>query len=244
MDHNLIKSKIKNIDAKIWWGDDFDVRFYLISELENLKKQIVLDLGGGVGIICSEMDESNYRINLDLSFDDLIICKENLSPNIEKICASMTHLPFKENLFDTVICSHLIEVAKAKDLKQKNIIKKDNVNNFPTVEKVFSNISHVLKNNGILFLTTPNNLSYKSNKLDYYELKNALKNHFRQISLKFYNTFPKLSKKYRKLNMANVLPKILSKITGYKEMSKSLVKSDEGVPRESISFFVKCSNNR
>ena len=138
MEQKEIKSKIQKIDPTKWWGDDYDVRFYLISQLENLKKKIVLDLGGGIGIICSEMDESNFIINLDLSFNDLNTCKKNLKSNIEKICASMTHLPFKENLFDTVICSHLIEVAKTIDLEQKNIIEKDNVYSFPTVEKVLA----------------------------------------------------------------------------------------------------------
>ena len=243
MDRNRIKSKIQNIDVNRWWGDDFDVRFYLISQLESLKRKIVLDVGGGIGIICSEMNENNFRVNLDLSFDDLKICQENFSPKIQNICASMTNLPFNDNSFDTVICSHLIEIAKARDIEQGMVTKINNINSFPTVEQVFSEISRVLGNEGIFLLTTPNNLRYKSNKLDYNELKKSLKNHFYKISLAFYNTYPKLSKKHRKLNMANVLPKVLSKILDFNKISKFLVKNDEGTTRESVSFFVKCFKN-
>lgn len=243
MDHNRIKSKIQNIDVNRWWGDDFDIRFYLISQLESLQRKIVLDVGGGIGIICSEMNENNFRINLDLSFDDLKICQENFSPKIQNICASMTNLPFNDNSFDTVICSHLIEIAKARDIEQGMVTKINNINSFPTVEQVFSEISRVLGNDGIFLLTTPNNLRYKSNKLDYNELKKSLKNHFYKISLVFYNTYPKLSKKHRKLNMANVLPKVLSKILDFNKLSKLLVKNDEGTARESVSFFVKCFKN-
>ena len=31
---NEIKKKIYQFDAKKWWGDDFDVRFYLISKIK------------------------------------------------------------------------------------------------------------------------------------------------------------------------------------------------------------------
>lgn len=243
MDRNRIKSKIQNIDVNRWWGDDFDVRFYLISQLESLNRKIVLDVGGGIGTICSEMNENNFRVNLDLSFDDLKICQENFSPKIQNICASMTNLPFNDNSFDTVICSHLIEIAKARDIEQGMVTKINNINSFPTVEQVFSEISRVLGNEGIFLLTTPNNLRYKSNKLYYNELKRSLKNHFYKISLVFYNTYPKLSKKYRKLNMANVLPKVLSKILDFNKISKFLVKNDEETARESVSFFVKCFKN-
>ena len=35
MEQKEIKSKIQKIDPTKWWGDDYDVRFYLISQLEN-----------------------------------------------------------------------------------------------------------------------------------------------------------------------------------------------------------------
>jgi len=243
MDHNRIKSKIQNIDVNRWWGDDFDVRFYLISQLESLKRKIVLDVGGGIGIICSEMNENNFRVNLDLSFDDLKICQENFSPKIQNICASMTNLPFNDNSFDTVICSHLIEIAKARDTEQGMVTKINNINSFPTVEQVFSEISRVLGNEGIFLLTTPNNLRYKSNKLDYNELKKSLKNHFYKISLAFYNTYPRLSKQNRKFDLANVIPKLTSKLRNSDKIRQSLLKKNLGKEINSVSFYVEASKN-
>lgn len=242
MNHKKIKSKIIKINTDRWWGDDFDVRFYLISQLEDLKRKKVLDIGGGIGIISSEMNENNFKVNLDLSLNDLKICHEHFG-SIQNVCASMTNLPFNEKSFDTIICSHLIEVAKAIDVEQKMGTKINNVQSYPTVEKVFSEISRVLTKEGVFLLTTPNNLRYKSNKLSYCELKSSLKKYFFRISLSFYNTYPKLSKKHRKLNMANILPKVLSKVLDFNKLSKLLLKKDEGTPRESVSFFVKCFKN-
>ena len=41
---NRIKKKIIEHDSKKWWGDDFDVRFYLISKIKNLKNKSILDV--------------------------------------------------------------------------------------------------------------------------------------------------------------------------------------------------------
>lgn len=70
-----IKKKILQVDPTRYWGDDFDVRYYLISKLKTLKNKSILDVGGGIGIVSLELDKSNVRINLDLSFQDLKKCK-------------------------------------------------------------------------------------------------------------------------------------------------------------------------
>ena len=59
-----IKEKILTIDSKRWWGDDYDVRFYLVHQLHKINNKIILDVGGGIGIISSELDKNNFRINL------------------------------------------------------------------------------------------------------------------------------------------------------------------------------------
>ena len=106
-----IKKKIMSFNPERWWGDDFDVRFYLISKLKAIKNKSILDVGGGIGIIISEVDKTNLRINLDYSFDDLKICKDKTDSQIHNICASMTNLPFRDKFFDYVICSHILEIA-------------------------------------------------------------------------------------------------------------------------------------
>lgn len=238
-----IKNKVLEIDPKRYWGDDFDVRFYLISKLKKLKNGSILDVGGGIGIVCSELDKSNFRINLDLSFQDLRTAKRNVDFQVQNICACMTNLPFINNAFDYVVCAHLLEIAKANDIKKKKIEKNIQVNQYPTVECTLAEISRIMKSKGTLFLTTPNNAYYRSSKLDYYELKNSLVTHFPKFSLSFYNNYPRLSMKHRKLNMANVIPKLLSKIISHEKIIKSLLRNDKGGDKESVSFYVEANKD-
>lgn len=233
-----IKEKFEKFSVKRYWGDDFDVRFYLISQLKKIQEKSILDIGGGVGIISSELGESNYKINLDLSLDDLKNCNQNYGESISNINSSMTLLPFKDNSFDCIICSHLLEIAKDIDIKS-NLVVKNDINQYPTIEKVFKEIHRIMKNDGILYLTTPNNTYYKSSKLTYQELTNSIKKYFKKYSLFFYNTYPNFSKKHRKFNFANSIPKIKLKFRNHSQIINSLVKSDEGIERESVSFYVE-----
>ena len=42
-----IKKKFELSNLTRYWGDDFDVRFYLISKIKKIKNQLILDVGGG-----------------------------------------------------------------------------------------------------------------------------------------------------------------------------------------------------
>lgn len=234
-----IKQKILSIDPNRYWGDDFDVRYHLISHLKNIENETILDVGGGIGIILSEIDKSNWRINLDLSFADLIICRQRVDPTIEVICASMTCLPFRAKSFRQVICSHILEVAKHMDIEENKVGKLENTVIYPTVERVIKEIHLILRSNGRLFLTTPNNSYYKSTKLTYHELKHALSKYFTNFSLAFYNTYPRLSRKHRKLNLANIIPKIRRKFSSQEKIVKTLLKNDKGQEMQSVSFYVE-----
>lgn len=236
-----IKNKIFKIDHTRYWGDDYDVRFYLISIIKELKKKRIIDVGGGVGIISSELDESNDRINLDLSFEDLKKCKTH-SPEINNICASITHLPIKENSIDIVIGASVLEYVKLIDLENNNVMKGNLIKKYPTIEKSLFEISCIMKKSGLLYLTTPNNAYYNGNKLEYDELKKHVEQFFQKNDFYFFNTFPRLSKKYRKLNLANIVPKILSKIKSHQKIIDSLISKDKGVKKKSVSFFVKAFN--
>lgn len=214
------------------------MRFFLISKIKHIKNKSVLDVGGGIGIISSEMDSANFIVNLDLSFKDLKLCRNHFS-NIHTVCGSMTNLPFKEKSFDVVVCAHVLEMAKALDLNSKKNDKKGIISEFPTVQNTLSEISRIMSNDGQLFLTTPNNARYQSTKLNYYELKNALSNCFSKFFIFFYNTYPRLSKKNRKLNLANMLPKLLSRIYRDDKLQQLLLKKDTGYEKNSVSFYVE-----
>jgi len=236
-----IKNKFENIDLNRYWGDDFDVRFYLISKFSTIKHKKILDVGGGSGIITSEFDKSNYTVNLDISFDDLKQCKK-VDNKIKVINGSMNNICLKNNCFDYVICANLLEEAKIIDIQNKNVII-GKINEFPTISLVLEELKRVLKPNGILFLTTPNNEYYKSTKLTYNELKMHLEKSFENIDLKLYNTYPRLHSTNRKLNMANIIPKLLNKFySREKIIQKKLIKNDNKINKYSVSFFVKIIN--
>jgi len=237
LDRLRIKNKILKIDPKRWWGDDFDVRFYLISKLSTIRNKTVLDIGGGIGIILSEIDKSNQKINLDLSVEDLLICKNKNDENINNVCGSMTHLPFREGSFDYVIAANILEIGKEIDLN--NNLKR---NEFPSITKLLREIQRVTKMNGMILFTTPNNEYYKSIKLTYDELKNVFLYFFSEFKIFYYNTFPRLASKSRKLNMANVIPKLLSKIKKNESVIHSLCKT-KSQNNYSVSFFVEAKKS-
>lgn len=244
MQHNeieQIKNKILKIDPKRWWGDIFDVRFYLILQLKNIQNKIVLDVGGGIGIISSCVHPSNFRINLDISIEDLKKSKTNF-PKINNICASRTHLPFKKNSIDIIICAHILAGAKAIDIKNNSYIKKGEVFEYPTIEKTIKEISRCLMTYGTLFITATNNEFYKTKKLNYFELKHSISKYFKNYKIFFFNTLPSFNKNYSKMNLSNIIPKIRSKISNQEKILFSLIKEDKGKNRKSVSFFLEINN--
>ena len=42
--HNVIKDKYLSIAPNLWWGDDLDVRFFLLKNLIKIKKYWILGL--------------------------------------------------------------------------------------------------------------------------------------------------------------------------------------------------------
>jgi len=235
-----IKQKIHEIDPHRWWGDDYDVRFYLLHKLKKLKNQKILDIGGGIGIISSELHKSNFRVNLDSSFNDLLTSKKTVDSEVEIICASMTHLPFSDEKFDSVICANILEVAKSLDIKFNNA---DETNSFENIESVLSESNRIMTTNGKLFVTTPNNEYFQAGKMSYMELKNSLKKTFSNFSLWFYNSYPRLSKKYRKLNFANIFPKFLAKINNDESIFEKMLKPDKGFKEYSVWFYLEATKN-
>jgi len=237
----LIKQKILSINPLRWWGDDFDVRFYLIYGLKKVKNKIILDIGGGIGIIGSELDKNNLIINMDTAFDDLKICQNFEKENIQNICASMTHLPFKDISIDHIICCNLLEVAKEHDLKNKLEKKKDNVLLYPTIEKTLREILRIMQIGGKVSLTTPNNAYYNSTKLTYEELKLSLSRFFQNFQIYFYNTHHKTDRS-RKFNLSNITPKIKTKFQKSENIIINLLKKSS-VDNFSKSFFVEANKS-
>lgn len=237
-ERNRIKSKILKYNTNRWWGDDFDVRFFLISKIKKLQNKKILDLGGGIGIISSELKKSNFCINLDIEREDLKKCKVSFNKSIHVIEGSMLKIPLKEDSLDYVICANILEVAKSIDIKNNHIVKGDIVI-YPSLKNILLEINRILKPKGVLLITTPNNSYYESSKLTYDELVYHLNRNFKNFSVNFYNTFPRLSKKYKKLNLANIVPKILSKIKNPDSIIQLLIKENTVKNKNSVSFYVE-----
>lgn len=242
-DFNQIKKKMLSLDVKRYWGDDFDVRFCLISRLKDGRNKTILDLGGGVGIISSELDPTNQRINIDFSQDELLICSKRIDSSIMPVCSSITDIPFNDKTFDYVISASVIQYLRRHDIAKNNVIKEDNTIHYPTVEKCISEIYRVLKPHGKLFLTTPNNSYYKSYMFNYNELKSALSSSFSKFQLFFFNTYPKISEKNRKLNFANIIPKVSSKFITKQKQLELMLKIDKGSSKSSVSFYVEAKKS-
>lgn len=221
-ERDRIRKRVHAISPNRWKADEFDVRYYLISQLKKIVNKSVLDIGGAIGIICSEMDHSNFRVVIDIAFDDLIKCKRDTDPTIHPVCASFTNLPFRDNYFEIVNNSHIIEITKDMDVKNGHK-SNNNLEKYPTVKKYLSEIYRVLHKGGTVFLTTPNNAYYKETKLYYDELKTEISNVFEDYKILFFNTYPKFSEN-RKMDMTNVFPKIKSKFVNPDKIISDLLK--------------------
>lgn len=62
--------------------------------------------------------------------------------------------------------------------------------------------------------------------------------YFPKTEISFYNTLPRLSKKNRKLNLANVIPKLKAKLENNDKVINSLIKKNSK-NNYSVSFFIK-----
>lgn len=232
-----IKQKIMTIEPSRYWGDDFDVRYYTVSKLKEIKNSFILDAGGGIGIVSSELDKSNSRVNLDLSFKELGISRDKMDYEVENVNGVMNILPFRDSTFDHIVCCHVLDSGKIQDLKNNKTIT-ESVKRYPMVEQILSEFRRILKTGGKLTITVPNNAYYKAAAFEYEELKVALNSSFPNHVLYFFNTLPKLGNS-RKMNLANTFPKISSKIFGRKASLERLAIKDGGNSRYSISFYVE-----
>jgi len=236
-ERDRIKKKIQKINPNKWKSDNFDVRYYLISQLKKHEEKSVLDIGGGDGIILSELNQDTFRVNLDLALDDLKNCIKNVDSKINPICASITYLPFKKEIFDLVICSHVIELAKLMDYNE--IKHEENTNK--NVLTLVNETHRVLKNSGKLFLTTPNFAFRNSpNKLTFSELNNVLSKFFQDFKIYFYNTIPKIKSK-SKFDFSNVVPKIWSKFSNPDHINSLLKEKSKN--NYSVYFYAYARKN-
>ncbi len=99
----------------------------------------ILDLGSGEGGTSIAFAEDNSVVSFDLSKVRLLR-QQNGTGNFNKVFGNAKLLPFKNNTFDLIILQDVIE----------HIDKR---------EEIVIELNRILKNSGVIYLSTPNKLS-------------------------------------------------------------------------------------
>ena len=151
----------ENINTKEYWENYFDnpgyksnVRKTGIVRYEEIVKKLsdrlpktfnILEVGCNFGDFYKYLNEINFKtdsyIGVDFSSRMIEDAKNNF-PNAEWICKDCYSLPFPDNSFDIVIAMQMLEHI-------------DNVDTF------LSESYRILKNNGNIYITVPNELKIR-----------------------------------------------------------------------------------
>lgn len=167
--HDQIKSKYMTYAPNMWWGDDLDVRFFLLKSLSGIKDKKILDVGCNIGLTISLLDESNDTYGIDI--DDSCIDKARLlNPKSIILKGSMDNLQeFEDGIFDIIIMGN---VLPGFDFGLEGS-RED------FIQKTFREITRILAKTGKVYFTTPNGESvhYKNrNKVGYEKLQGYFTN--------------------------------------------------------------------
>lgn len=114
------------------------IRSPIIFSMLHLKRgDTVLDLGSGTGYFAEEMcEEHATALCLDISLENLLSIKKRHLDNVCLIQAEGEKLPFKDESFDSILCSEVIEH-----------IREDRV--------VLQEIARILRPGGSCIITVP-----------------------------------------------------------------------------------------
>lgn len=232
--HDQVKSKYLLNAPYMWWGDDLDVRFYLLKRLIDVKGKKVLDVGCNIGITLSFLDSSNELYGIDI--DDFCISKaKELNPQATILKASIDNLNnFDEGYFDVIIMSNVLpgyDFGTREDA---------------FLRKAFREVTRVLSQSGVVYFTTPNgeSIPYKhSKKVIYEELCNCFSNADLSGAILGWNSIrPIVPKQIAYSNIKNkykyVPPKILCK---YNCVWRKLIREMNDKVRSSKHFYAEMS---
>lgn len=178
-DVRRIKQKFMNSDPICWWGDHIDVRFQLVKNLKKLKGKKILEVGCNNGVILSEIEEENDCYGFDISAQYVQKARRVAAKSKIRV-ASMYECPYKNNFFDVVIWANVVPGADFFEPAESV----ERLRRLALLETI-----RVLKKGGKIYLTTPNNARYVSNKLSYNELI-KLVNPFNDVKICGWNPFP------------------------------------------------------
>lgn len=111
----------------------------ILEQCCSLKNLTILDLGSGEGGTSKILSENNFVVSIDINFIRIKRQKENF--NLKKsLQANAIRLPFANSTFDLIIIQDVIE-------------------HIGNLNQLYSEILRVLKDDGLIYLSTPNRLS-------------------------------------------------------------------------------------
>ncbi len=149
---NYQKNTATNPISRFFLNNFYNV---LLSELEILKPESILDAGCGEGFTLAKIKKAKIGKKLEgiEYFDEAIKIGKAINPDITIKKADIYKLPYKDNSFDLVICTEVLEHLETpeKALKElKRVSKKYVILTVPN-EPLFT-IQRILRGKNILKL--------------------------------------------------------------------------------------------
>ena len=138
-----------DIDEKAFNSDMLVQRYFQRRKTEVIKNSlkmqrhdVIIDIGCGSGVQLKEIEKNGYAraIGIDVNLNAIQFAKGRSLPNTDFILADAQYLPIRTSSADKIISAEIIEHLKAPQL-------------------LVNEISRVLKYEGIVVITTPNDTS-------------------------------------------------------------------------------------
>lgn len=106
----------------------------IVDIISSINPDNILDIGCGGGLFISELQKHGYKIiGIDISYNLLSKIRENKI----LVCGRSELLPFKDNSFNLVLCTEVLE-------------------HIFDLDKALNEIKRIVKNNGYVIITVPN----------------------------------------------------------------------------------------
>jgi len=106
--YKKIYEKFRIVGLEHFYGDFFDSRGFISSILSKMETKNILDVGCGAGVLLSCMS-AQFKVGLDMNFEALKQMKK-LDKDIQPVFGDAQHLPFRDNVFETITAMHLFPV--------------------------------------------------------------------------------------------------------------------------------------
>jgi len=138
-----------DVDEKAYNSDVCVQRYFQRRKTATIKKllkasdgNVVLDIGCGSGVQLMSLNINSPKIIIgtDISLDALTYAKNKNIASSEFVQCNAQHLPFKSQTIDKIICAEVIEHLNEPEL-------------------MIGETQRILKNNGSIVITTPNEIS-------------------------------------------------------------------------------------